>query len=169
MVQVETPFNIPGGHYSVRVSLGGSYVGAHINLDRPNVNSNTPVTSNILLSRVLSQKYQENELRNLDEESVVAYLKGNLKWHVERVSIFLFSLSLYDFVSEDSIFAFSFFHFLSTIITLLATDSYPPLAERRRNSPEPGPGSQSYGCEHGGQARALGERVSRVCWGVEDV
>ena len=68
------------------MSLGNSYVGSHVNLDRPDTDNQTPITSNILLARVLEQKHQGNELKDLDEGSVVDYLKGNLKWTVTHVS-----------------------------------------------------------------------------------
>ena len=92
------PWTALSGSYSVAVFLGSfnaanpktwytsaSYVGSHATLASPAMALNSVlIPGAIKLNAAIRKKYQSGELKSTDEATVVAYLKKNLHWRVEK-------------------------------------------------------------------------------------
>jgi tyrosinase len=96
VAKVTMPINPLGNSYSAAVFLGDfnrdpstwltepNYIGSNSVLGMANqVDTETMVTAQIVLTQPLLNKFASGELESLDMETVLAYLKKNLKWHLE--------------------------------------------------------------------------------------
>lgn len=95
LAQVELP-NI-GNTYTVKVFLGDissnpqdwptdpNFAGQGARLMSPNMNSDLLVTAKIPLTQRLYERYQSGELKALDQDSVLDYMKSNLHWRIQNL------------------------------------------------------------------------------------
>ncbi|KAF2179278.1 Di-copper centre-containing protein [Zopfia rhizophila CBS 207.26] len=98
MAEVNMPSDIQVT-YSVRAFLGNfekdpkkwaedpNYVGQVASFSGPRRESDVIVTANIALTEPLAKKYKDGELKSLEKQQVLEYLKENFHWRIQQADL----------------------------------------------------------------------------------
>ncbi|OCL02739.1 Di-copper centre-containing protein [Glonium stellatum] len=93
--RVELPTSL-GSTYSVRVFLGDfssdastwptdpNLVGSHTSLSSPAMRNDLIVTHSVPLTQALRKRYESGDLKSLDQDVIIEYLKTNLHWRIQQ-------------------------------------------------------------------------------------